>query len=100
MSEEKIIINEDRIDSDTASNLYEDAADKIAELFGDGAENNGFEGLADPRTIGVMKGIAIEISHGRTLSANIRINERVTAKISLGTKGIKVERRETKGAAL
>ena len=95
MSEEKTTISEEM-----SRELYEEAAEKIDELFGDGAEGNGFEGRVDFRTVGVMKGIAIEISHGRTLSANIRINERVTAKISLGTKGIKVERRETKGAAL
>lgn len=95
MNEEKTTISEEM-----SLKLYEEAAEKIDELFGDGAEDNGFEGQADPKTIGVMKGIAVEIAQGRTLSANIRINERVTAKISLGTKGIKVERRETKGAAL
>ena len=95
MNEEKTTISEEM-----SRELYEEAAEKIDELFGDGAGDKGFEGQADLRTIGVMKGIAVEISHGRTLSANIRINERVTAKISLGTKGIKVERRETKGAAL
>lgn len=88
------------ISEEMSRELYEEAAEKIDELFGGGAWGNGFEGEADPRTIGVMKGIAIEISHGRTISANIRINERITAKISLGTKGIKVERREKKVAAL
>lgn len=96
MNEEKTTINEEM----SREQLYEEAAEKIDELFGDGAADNGFEGQADPRTIGMMNGIASEISHGRTFSANIRINERVTAKISLGTKGIKVERRETKGASL
>ena len=95
MNEEKTTISEEM-----SRELYEEAADKIDELFGDGAEDNGFEGQADQKTQFLMKMVIGEICDGRVISASIRINERITAKISLGTKGIKVERRETKGAAL
>jgi len=80
--------------------IMNDAIEKIDELFGEYASEKGFEGEIDQRIIAQMKVFAALLADGVIWAATIRINDNTTAKMSLSAKGIKVERKQTRGVAL
>lgn len=77
------------------------AHDRIRKIFGEEAEELGFQPIAAPEPLALLNDIAALVARGFITSAVINVRGRCKAKISLTSKEkIKVERSETRSYQL
>lgn len=77
------------------------ASERIKALFGENAEENGFEPISSNEAISLLVLAAALVAQGDICSSTINISGKCSARVTLGNKGnIVIARRETRASKL